>query len=877
MKAFIVKAHINKYHQTQPLKVLSISEGRPVKVFHDNDVFGEDIEEEEEPDQAFPIQPVKGKAPLEVRKDLAEKPHQAVPALPPALNKLVATPKEGANIPEDMIFKEPQKCRHCDFSTKVRYNLVRHLKSHQDNQDVELSGSDRETSQTQGSSSAAVDSNDVNQDEDADIHSVSSTENEDGETDDEPAKKRMKLREDLSVFGYKIPNKDLYQCKKCVFMDKGPSKVRRHFCARHENYCPYTCGLCAFVSVSTARIEKHSNKAHPGKTIRIIYREEQIKVLEGKENSEAKGSSDLSKILQQPAPLKHPQQKAEGPVRLPESTDDFDEKLQSYIEPNSKDSSLFKCRLCGHDQDAIPPLKRHILSVHLVFYPYKCKYCFFAAVELNKTIKHVERSHPGQPLLVKKRKFTGEWPKLSDGSIPFDNAPGPPAPKLTKEPLQVQITSAPSDAAPSPKMPTLSRAPVMQPPPPTQEKPKMLVSLLTQNKVPAIPIQTAQTNVADMVIKTEPVDAYWDAQPAAGNWSWHSPQGVVPPGSSREATPLKTAGVEDTSSQTTTSSGAEEPDKCEKKKLLYNCLYCGYQSKWAVKDVKIHLCAVHMRKYPYKCKHCPYTNRMKNNIFKHIKQEHPGMGLDYEDLIKEIDGMICVKEDARTGMVYIGAYSEDGEIWEVEKANSYRKEIAGGWNVNEFQKLTEIQMNRTQSMGKPKASANKQRVELVVPRPLSRYAAVGRTPPQGAQTSIAPVSILATPPALKSFSDSPEKSQKGLGADKEFQDTNKEQVICHRCKVCDYRHGHLMKVNFSKYFCNDATNWSASVFNQYYKIFITRSNSHISVLCLVCILCMLPFFVGLLTLPWRSLAKETLCMRTLWFQPVHSSHSRKTS
>ena len=761
--------------------MFSISEGRPVKVFYDNDVFGEDIGDEDEPDQAFPIQQVKGKAPLDVIKDLTENVHQAVPALPPALNKLVVTPKKGvANIPEDMIFKVPQKCPHCNFTTKVRYNLVRHLKSHQTDEGEEVSGSEKDSSQIHANLNTSSDINNSIQDIDTDGHSDSSTDAEDDKTGDEPAKKRIKISEDLSIYGYKIPNKDLFQCNKCVFMDKVPSKVRRHFCTRHENYCPFKCGLCSFVSVSTAKVTKHCNKMHPGEHIKIISRQDQVKNLEGRES--------LS------MPVKYTQQKTDGSMRGPESTDEFDEKLQSYIKPNPKDPNLYKCKLCDHDQDAIPPLKRHILSVHLVFYPYKCKYCFFAAVELNKTIKHVERSHPGQPLLVKKRKFTGEWPKLSDGSIPFEtaNSTGPPAPKLTKEPLQVQIMSVPSDAAPSPKMPTLSRAPRM--PRPSPEKPKVLVSLLTQTKVPAVPTaQPQQSGAAQMVIKAEPVDPYWDGQ-TPENWTWHTPQGIAPRTQSRETTPQKTLeNVDDASSQTTTSSGADDPDKSEKRKLLYNCLYCGYQSKWAVKDVKIHLCAVHMRKYPYKCKHCPYTNRMKNNIFKHIKQEHPGMGLDYEDLIKEIDGMICVKEDAATGMVYIGAYNEDGEIWEVEKANTYRKEIVGGWNVAEFTKLTEIQMNRTQSMGKPKSSANKQRVELVVPRPFGCYAS-GRTLPKATQNA---VGLVGQPSPLKQFGGS---SDTGIEeqhlSDKDFFDGNKDQVICHRCKVCDYRHGHLMKVSY---------------------------------------------------------------------------------
>ncbi len=779
-KAFIVKSHSNKYHQNKPLKVLSIAEGRPVKVFYDNDALG-DLDGEEAEGQAFPLcqkilTPVKGKAPLDVIKELTQNAHQAVPALPPALNKLVSTPTEAASIPEDMIFKTPQKCPHCEFTTKVRYNLVRHLQSHQ-----EAEAGETEKGSLQSQSSTELENSVAIQDIDTDEHSDSSMDEFDYETN-EPAKKKQRVDEDFTPYALKIPNKELYQCRKCVFLDEAPSKVRKHFCARHADDCPFECGHCSYVSVTVSKVANHCSREHATEGLKIIDRSDPKNVITELDTrrEEDDAAPPAVAIAHKPASISAPLQKSssDGPIRVHETSDEFDEKLASYIEPNPLNPTTLFCKLCGHTQDSMSPMKRHILSVHLVFYPYKCKYCFFAAVELDKTIKHVERSHPGQHLLVKKRKFTGEWPKLTDGTIPFEKpgASDPSAPKLPRD-------SGSASSPLSSQMPAITRALNSQPGlAATHDKPRMLVSLLTQAKIPVANIArtapTPEKKLEDIEVKTEPADPYWDAQ-ASGNWVWHSPSKTP----SRDNTPQRVPQSDTPDSTAMNQSQGEDADKSgEKKKLLYNCLYCGYQSKWAVKDVKIHLCAVHMRKYPYKCKHCPYTNRMKNNVFKHIRQDHPGMPMDFEDLIKEIDSMIAVKEDADTGMVYVGAYCEDGTLWEVEKANAYRKEVEGGWKEEDFQKLTEMQMNRTQSMGtKPKPSINKQRVELVVPRPLDPYRIPGTSPAKQAALG-----------ALGS-------TLSGLGqsstiVSEDYPSGSKDQVICHRCRVCDYRHGHLMKV-----------------------------------------------------------------------------------
>ncbi len=108
------------------------------------------------------------------------------------------------------------------------------------------------------------------------------------------------------------------------------------------------------------------------------------------------------------------------------------------------------------------------------------------------------------------------------------------------------------------------------------------------------------------------------------------------------------------------------------------------------------------------------------------------------------------------------------------KLNLYcRKEVVGGWKVADFQRLTLIQMNRTQQV-KPKTPAipNKQRVPLVVPKPFSSFTDSPVTLDEG---------VTHAPP-----------SQKPIPGTQNMHD--KDQVVCHRCKVCDYKHGHLVKV-----------------------------------------------------------------------------------
>ena len=47
-------------------------------------------------------------------------------------------------LPEEMVFKSPIKCPKCTYKNKVKYNLLRHLKTHSDEDKTDEDKTDEE-------------------------------------------------------------------------------------------------------------------------------------------------------------------------------------------------------------------------------------------------------------------------------------------------------------------------------------------------------------------------------------------------------------------------------------------------------------------------------------------------------------------------------------------------------------------------------------------------------------------------------------------------------------------------------------------------------------------------------------------------------------
>ena len=222
----------------------------------------------------------------------------------------------------------------------------------------------------------------------------SSSEEEDSEhviSEGDEASKGMRVSPEYCT---RVQNMDLYRCTKCVFMHRFPSKVRRHYFYKHAKCYPYKCGHCTFEAVESGKIKRHCILMHDLLPIKVIKRQV--------DTTTDTVTPTLSEGIVM-SDVRH------GNVDIITdddftAADDTDSWLGAYITKMNNENRQ-QCRICGYIQLGASSVKRHVLAVHLKFYPYSCRYCSYSQVELNKVKKHIEHSHPGRPCTVVKRKL----------------------------------------------------------------------------------------------------------------------------------------------------------------------------------------------------------------------------------------------------------------------------------------------------------------------------------------------------------------------------------------------------------------------------------------------------------------------------------------
>ena len=187
----------------------------------------------------------------------------------------------------------------------------------------------------------------------------------------------------------RVHNMDLYRCTECVFMHRFPSKVRRHYFYKHAKCYPYKCGHCTFEAVESGKIKRHCVLMHDLLPIKVIKRRI--------DNDPMAPTEDvvMSDVRHENVDI------IDDDATVADDTDNW---IEAFIAKTSNDNHQ-QCRICGYVQMGASSVKRHVLAVHLKFYPYGCRYCSYAQVELNKVKKHIEHSHPGRPCTVVKRKL----------------------------------------------------------------------------------------------------------------------------------------------------------------------------------------------------------------------------------------------------------------------------------------------------------------------------------------------------------------------------------------------------------------------------------------------------------------------------------------
>ena len=125
-----VVAHLKRYHPGMEIKVITIGRGSfPVKKLE-----APAVEEEPLPKRArvIPARYTQPYSTTSLSPGKVPKTTEAVPALPKQLTQTSSSLQSLEQcLPDALVFRHPIQCPHCRYSTKVRMNLIRHVKSHE--------------------------------------------------------------------------------------------------------------------------------------------------------------------------------------------------------------------------------------------------------------------------------------------------------------------------------------------------------------------------------------------------------------------------------------------------------------------------------------------------------------------------------------------------------------------------------------------------------------------------------------------------------------------------------------------------------------------------------------------------------------------------
>ena len=235
---------------------------------------------------------------------------------------------------------------------------------------------------------------------------------------------------------------------------------------------------------------------------------------------------------------------------------------------------FLKCKLCGYSQDGLFAVKRHIFSTHLKYKPYKCKYCDFAAVEPNKTERHLVNCHPEMEPRIVRLRFKGTLPEVPEEI---------PKTIYTENDESVALTvTEPSDVKP----------------------------VFAEDWKPG-----------------DPFPGYGGEEPT----SHSTPTTSFP--NLTQADDITAEAMKAYEDMTTLSPSEENThniriipshgDAATTNKKIFQCVYCRYSSKWGMKDVKMHIFSTHQKKYPFTCKYCSYGSRHQHLVKSHTTKSHP--------------------------------------------------------------------------------------------------------------------------------------------------------------------------------------------------------------------------------------------------------------
>lgn len=292
-------------------------------------------------------------------------------------------PQDVDRLPINPILDELVHCSLCEFNTKVRVNMVRHLQLHAEQQPVPQTAPVNPVPH--------LETNEKHFDKMVNLASssiVTRTPEKSTRSDATPVVSLHIPPEAASRFPKYVPERQRHTCgaKGCSYISVDEAMLRCHWETLHSGatdfhcvHCPpnqqvdtsrplsasriithlkmhdtslYACSNCSFYHYNRQSIEKHLADVHKGGGKVMVVREE-------------------------------------ATASFPQSTP------QPTTAP-TMDLKPWQCGLCKFKSMLRPEVVEHCAKLHQSKMQYKCVYCPFRTSTLENVVKHQNNTHPGK-------------------------------------------------------------------------------------------------------------------------------------------------------------------------------------------------------------------------------------------------------------------------------------------------------------------------------------------------------------------------------------------------------------------------------------------------------------------------------------------------
>ncbi|XP_064612064.1 uncharacterized protein LOC135476096 [Liolophura sinensis] len=524
--------------------------------------------------------------------------------------------KESVDVPPEGVLNSSMKCPHCQYSTKVKVNLFRHMKHHKSTDFSSINDNNFNDLPWKTSPVKSVPKNDTSSPNKSKEHSPDAKGKLE-QHNDEPKVSPNSLKHgkyDIRPTGSPTKSgQEFYKCRLCSFKASNIQSLSGHL-SSHKSTTYQKCSYCPYKCTTKSVMIKHLKKRH--KNMPRKY-DKATNVLCA-ETSSPDGKQSAAKR------------------KAHDSTESPAKKLKG----NVTDTPAYECVLCGFKTKTINALEEHFKKRHDVK-AFVCSRCKFNTLRLLDMEEHLETVHNQKQMLYKMSDVNSS-PAKSDGVLSKQHMkcglcssitaskPALIEHSLLKHGVDVKPVMSPvqvhkcvdcgrrfrhrqeakehNDGCMKRVLKESERTAASE-----QAKQSTSVETDSNDKIPSPILTGVFPKDESTPVKEKPIHP-----------------------SSNKNSPKENFNNEDKSNEglqsleSSHSKDLETPLMCHstgsREKYKYFCHLCEH-SVLSRRRMKEHY-FVHFKYYPYKCVYCPKVASRADRLHKHILRIHPGKVLD---------------------------------------------------------------------------------------------------------------------------------------------------------------------------------------------------------------------------------------------------------